>query len=243
MRGGLLAVRPRPAQAAPREGGRAERTAHTHLGAVAARRPRCSRSRGVYSGTGGGRPSFGRRTPLTPFASPSGDPGHLRVLPAGGALRPPRSALVPKAPGDLRQVGSGSRSPHCHRGRRSHMLCIRLHIIHFNVNLRKSPQPLLLLLVRVLLSLLPLSLLPTHFTPLSLKAPRDKSHAFLWLVHLSKLAALPSLPFPMFHSLTRCFFETKERPRVTVCRDKGPELQISRGLDFHLIRHKFACEG
>lgn len=123
------------------------------------------------------------------------------------------------------------------------MLCIRLHIIHFNVNLRKSPQPLLLLLVRVLLSLLPLSLLPTHFTPLSLKAPRDKSHAFLWLVHLSKLAALPFLPFPMFHSLTRCFFETKERPRVTVCRDKGPELQISRGLDFHLIRHKFACEG
>lgn len=141
-----------------------------------------------------GAPPSAAAPPLTPFASPSGDPGHLRVLPAGGALRPPRSALVPKAPGDLRQVGSGSRSPHCHRGRRSHMLCIRLHIIHFNVNLRKSPQPLLLLLVRVLLSLLPLSLLPTHFTPLSLKAPRDKSYAFLWLVHLSKLAALPSLP-------------------------------------------------
>lgn len=164
MQGGLLAVRPRPAQAAPREGGRAERTAHTHLGAVAARRRRCSRSRGVYSGTGGGRPSFGRRSPpSTPFASPSGDPGHQRVLPAGGALRPPRSAFGPQgARRPEASVGSGSRSPHCHRGRRSHMLCIRLHIIHFNVNLRKSPQPLPLL-VRVLLSLLPLILLPTLF--------------------------------------------------------------------------------
>lgn len=104
VRGGLLAVRPRPAQAAPREGGRAERTAHTHLGAIAARRRRCSRSRGVYSRTGGGRPSFGRRTP-PPSRKPSRDPGHLRVRPAGGALRPPRTASVPKAPGDLRQEG------------------------------------------------------------------------------------------------------------------------------------------
>lgn len=91
VRGGLLAVRPRPAQAAPREGGRAERTAHTHLGAVAARRPRCSWSRGVYSRSGGGRPSFGRRAPH----KPSRDSGHQRVRPAGGALLPPRTALVP----------------------------------------------------------------------------------------------------------------------------------------------------
>lgn len=216
-------MRPRPAQAAPREGGRAERTAHTHLGAVAARRRRCSRSRGVYSGMGGERPSFGRRTPPSPPSQALRGTRATNAFCRQGARSARRARpLVPKAPGDLRQVGSGSRSPHCQRGRRSHMLCIRLHIIHFNVNLRKSPQPLPLL-VRVLLSLLPLSLLPTLFTHFS-----SRRLAFLWLVHLSKLCT----SFPCLPRVTLCFFESKERPRVTVCRDKGPELQISGALIF-----------
>lgn len=216
MRGGLLAVRPRPAQAAPGEGGRAERTAHTHLGAVAARRRRCSRSRGVYSGMGGERPSFGRRTPPSPPSQALRGTRATNAFCRQGARSARRARpLVPKAPGDLRQVGSGSRSPHCQRGRRSHMLCIRLHIIHFNVNLRKSPQPLPLL-VRVLLSLLPLSLLPTLFTHFS-----SRRLAFLWLVHLSKLAALPSLAFPVSHFAS-----------LRLRRDPGSPSAETRGQNF-----------
>lgn len=169
VRGGLLAVRPRPAQAAPREGGRAERTAHTHLGAIAARRRRCSRSHGVYSRTGGGRPSFGRRTPPPP-ASPPGTRATSVSCRQGARYARRARPWSPRRQETCGKRGSESGSPHRPRAWRSHMLCIRLHIIHFNVNLRKSPQPLFLP-VRVLLSPLPLSLLPTRFAHFAWKRP------------------------------------------------------------------------
>lgn len=123
--------------------------------------------------------------------------------------------------------GSGSGSPHRPRAHRSHMLCIRLHIIHFNVNLRKSPP--------AAISACPCPTFssssepsPHPLCPLCLEAPCDKSQAFLWL-HLSKLAALSFLLFPLFliHLASLRLGETQGHG---LRKQKGPELQISRAL-------------